>query len=152
VGIQQSYNFRRVNERLTTSGLATVEQLGGLSGEGYDTVINLLPEDSEHAVADEARIVREQQLDYVYIPVDFAAPAHADLEAFSRALDEHHGEQVHVHCAANYRVSAFYGLYAVQRGLWSVDEADAFLADLWDPSEHPVWAAFIDDERQRLTG
>ena len=152
MGIEHSYNFRRADERVTTSGLVTAEQLAQLRREGYDAVINLLPEDSEHAVADEARIVREQPLDYVYVPVDFAAPTHADFEAFSRAMDAHHGQQLHVHCAANYRVSAFYGLYAVQQGLWSVDQADAFVRDLWDPSEHPVWAAFIDDERRRLTG
>jgi len=152
VGIEHSYNFRRVDQRLTTSGLATVEQLAGLRGEGYDAVINLLPDEYEHAVPDEAAIVRDQGLDYAYLPVDFEAPAHSDFEAFSHAMDEHDGQTLHVHCAANYRVSAFYGLYAVRHGLWSAADADAFVQDVWDPSDYPAWRAFIQSERERIVG
>ena len=91
-------------------------QLNDLHREGYAAVINLMP-DSESPVPDEERIVRDQGLDYVYIPVDFNEPARADLEAFVEAMDARAGEKVHVHCAANYRVTAFYSLYALRRGL-----------------------------------
>ena len=114
--IDQTFNFRRVSDRVTTSGLVNAEQLATLGGEGYHAVINLLPDSYEHAVHDEATIVRDQGLDYVYIPVDFAAPTHDDFAAFSDAMDAHSDDQVHVHCAANFRVSAFYGLYAQSRG------------------------------------
>ena len=67
-------------------------------------------------------------------------------------MDEHDGQKVHVHCAANYRVSAFYGLYAVRRGRCTVAEADALAQELWDPAEHPAWTAFIDLERSRPAG
>ncbi len=147
MSIENSYNFRRIDDRLTTSGLVSAEQLQALRTENYDAVINLLPDTYEHAVHDEAAIVRDQGLDYVYIPVDFAAPTHTDLEAFADAMDAHAGQKVHVHCAANYRVSAFYGLYAVQRGLCTDADADELIRDIWDPAEHPIWRDFIAEER-----
>jgi protein tyrosine phosphatase (PTP) superfamily phosphohydrolase (DUF442 family) len=85
MSIEDAYNFRRINERLTTSGLVTVAQLLDLQGDGYDAVINLLPDTHAHAVPGEARIVEESGLDYVYIPVDFDAPTHTDLDLLAEA-------------------------------------------------------------------
>jgi uncharacterized protein (TIGR01244 family) len=150
--VEDGYNFRRIHDRLTTSGLLSAEQLGALRREGYDAVVNLLPDGHERAVTDESSIVRDQGLDYVHIPVDFAAPTHADLLRFAEAMDEQDGRKVHAHCAANYRVSAFYGLYALQKGTCTVEQADELVRDLWDPAEHPAWAAFIADERARISG
>ena len=151
MGIDESYNFRPVSARLTTSGLVPVEALGELRDEGYDAVINLKPDIEAEIGADEGQIVRDQGLDYVYLPVDFDAPTHADYEAFAAAMDAHDGQKVHVHCAANYRVTAFYGVYAVDRGLWTEAEADAFVRDVWDASEFPAWQAFITAERERIS-
>jgi uncharacterized protein (TIGR01244 family) len=148
MSIEDSYNFRRIHDGLTTSGVVSVAQLGDLHGEGYDAVINLMP-DGEKAVADEARIVRDQGLDYVYIPVDFEQPKRADLEAFVAAMDARASGKVHVHCAANYRVSAFYSLYALRRGLCTRDEADELVHRIWDPAEFPAWMEFMTEERSR---
>src|SRR5262245_9022223 len=140
MSIEDSYNFRRINEGLTTSGRVNVAQLGELRREGYDAVINLLP-DSESDVADEARIVREQGMDYVYIPVDFQRPTRADLDAFVEAMDARRGGKIHVHCAANYRVSAFYSIYALRRGLCTRDEANELVHSVWNPADFPAWIA-----------
>ena len=147
MSIEDAYNFRRINDRLTTSGLVSVAQLHDLRREGYDAVINLLPDTYEHAVASEARVVEDQGLRYVYIPVDFDAPTRADLDSFAEALDALAGQKVHVHCAANYRVSAFYSLYALRKGLCSEADADHLVRDVWDPSTYPAWHAFIAEER-----
>jgi uncharacterized protein (TIGR01244 family) len=147
--IADSYNFRRISERITTSGLVSVAQLGDLRHEGYDAVINLLPDSHERAVTDEANIVRDQGIDYVHIPVDFDAPTHADLEAFSQAMTDRVGQKIHIHCAANYRVSAFYSLYALQHGTCTEQEADELVRDVWDPADHPAWREFIAAERTR---
>jgi protein tyrosine phosphatase (PTP) superfamily phosphohydrolase (DUF442 family) len=152
VPVEDSFNFRRVSDTVTTSGSLTAEQLATLQEDGYEVVVNLLPEGGHGAVADEADIVRAQRVGYVHIPVDFAAPTHDDLEAFVAAMDEHEGETVHVHCAANYRVSAFYGVYAVRKGWWTPDDADAHVRGLWDPAEHPAWAAFLATEHARPAG
>jgi uncharacterized protein (TIGR01244 family) len=146
MSIEDSYNFRRIRDGLTTSGVVSVEQLGELQREGYDAVINLMP-DSESPVADEARIVQEQGLDYVYIPVDFNAPTHSDFETFVEAMNARASDTVHVHCAANFRVTAFYSLYALRRGLSTEEEANELVRSVWDPAEFPAWMTFITDER-----
>ena len=102
----------------------SAEDLAGLGAAGYDVVVNLLPDDSTYAVEGEEAIVRGQGLRYVPIPIDFATPTHEQLEEFVEAMDANEGRRVHVHCAANYRVSAFYSLYAMRRGWWTAEEAD----------------------------
>ena len=150
MSIDDTFNFRRVADRVTTSGLVNAEQLATLASEGYQAVINLLPDSYEHAIRDEATIVRDQGLDYVYIPVDFAAPTHDDFVAFSDAMRMHADDTVHVHCAANYRVSAFYGLYAQSQGLCTEAEADELVQDLWNAADYPAWTEFIAAERARM--
>jgi uncharacterized protein (TIGR01244 family) len=149
MSIEDAYNFRRIHDGLTTSGRVTVEQLRDLQRDGYNTVINLLPDAHAHAVPGESRIVEELGLDYVYIPVDFDAPTRSDLDLFVEAMDAHAGQKVHVHCAANYRVSAFYALYRLRQGSCSDAQADELIHGLWNPSEHPAWKAFMTQERAR---
>lgn len=143
MAIEQAFNFRRVNDQLATAGIPTAEQLGGLADIGVEQVINLLPDSSEYAVPGERDIVEEQGLAYCHIPVDFAAPTRADFEAFREAMDEAEGKCLFVHCAANYRVSAFYSRYAVEGGKWSPEEAAGFIASIWNPEEYPPWSAFL---------
>ena|SRR2546430_16154589 len=149
MSIEDAHNFRRINERLTTSGLVTVAQLLDLRRDGYDAVINLLPDTNAHAVPSESRIVEESGLNYVYIPVDFDAPTRTDLDSFAEAMDARAGQKVHVHCAANYRVSAFYALYLLRKGLCSEAEAGELVQDVWNPSEHPAWKEFMAQEGAR---
>jgi uncharacterized protein (TIGR01244 family) len=152
MAVEDSVNFRRVSGTITTSGTVTADDLASLREAGYEVVVNLNPDGDYGAVAEEADLVREQGLDYVYLPVDFGAPTHGDLEAFVRAMDDHEGETMHVHCAANYRVSAFYALYALGKGWWSAEQADAHVREIWDPADFPVWDAFLASERPRAAG
>lgn len=148
MSIEASFNFRRIDDRLTTSGY--VEGLDGLRDEGYEAVINLMPDAEAPEGLDERRIVQDQGIDYVHIPVDFNAPTRADLAAFTDAMDATANKKVHVHCAANFRVSAFYSLYALQRGLCTEDESEQLVHDLWDPAEYPAWNELVESERARV--
>jgi uncharacterized protein (TIGR01244 family) len=152
MGVEASYNFRRVSDTVTTSGLIAPDDLAGLRAEGYDVVVNLLPDSSEHSIRGEAAIVDDQGLTYVYIPVDFAAPRREELDTFAEVMDAHDGKSIHVHCAANYRVSVFYGLYAVRRGTWSPDEAQQHIRGVWPDGPDPVWSDFIAEEQRDDTG
>lgn len=141
--IEAIYNFRRVSERLTTSGIVYPDELKALRAQGCEVVINLLPDTSEYAIPNERDAVESQGMAYIYIPVDFKQPTSADFLTFSEALDRVQEKNVHMHCAANYRVSAFYSLYLVSRGVWGEDQAMEFIRSIWQPTEHPGWSDFI---------
>lgn len=149
--IEDSYNFRMISDRLTTSGVVGADRLKALASQGYEAVINLLPDTSEHAVSDERDIVESQLVEYIYIPVDFKAPGRSDFARFLEVLDRLSDKKIHIHCAANYRVSAFYSLYAVGRGRWSKDQATEFIRSVWRPADYPGWPEFIDEILGELT-
>lgn len=148
--LENSYNFRPASDRVTTSGIVPAGALARLSEEGVTAVINLLPDESEHAVDNEAELVTSQGLSYIHLPVDWNEPTAADFNRFSDAMDELSGQRIHVHCAANFRVSGFYSVWAEQQGLWNRRQANDFIADVWDPTEHPQWAELLTNLRQDL--
>jgi hypothetical protein len=82
--------------------------------------------------------------------VDFAAPSQGDFDQFAAAMDAGADQKVWVHCAANYRVSAFVSLYNQMRRDWSLEQANALVAQLWQPNE--IWSSFMDSVRSKLLG
>jgi protein tyrosine phosphatase (PTP) superfamily phosphohydrolase (DUF442 family) len=145
VPVSEAYNFRQVDERLSTAGVISEQQLGELKAEGYEAVITLLPADSEYAIANEPDIVMSQGLGYTYIPVDFAAPTREDYAEFEKAMQASGDRKLMLHCAANYRVSAFYSIYAVRHLGWTHQQAYDFISAIWNLDEHPVWKSFVAD-------
>ena len=136
------YNWHRLDDRITTSGQPSESQLMAIAGLGVSCVINLGLHTHEKALPDEATSVAALGMRYVHIPVDFKNPTTADFAAFCAAMEAAREEPVHVHCIANYRVSAFF--YRYRRDVMGMD-AQAARADLdriWQPD--PVWAAFIE--------
>jgi protein tyrosine phosphatase (PTP) superfamily phosphohydrolase (DUF442 family) len=143
MSVDQAYNFRQVSDSISTAGVLGEDQLGALQREGYTAVINLLPEDSEYAIRGERDLVLRQGLSYTHIPVDFSAPRESDYRAFEAAMRELQGARLMIHCAANYRVSAFYAIYARRNLGWTAEQGGTFIAAIWNPSEHKPWDAFI---------
>lgn len=146
--IDEIRNFLPVNDRVGTGGQPSEAQVREVVDTGYEVVINLGLLGQTYSLPDEAGLVRSLGLDYRHIPVDFKAPNIEDFEQFSQAMDEAEDKRVFVHCAANYRVSCFVGLYGQRRWGWTVDQADAHIANISDPDE--VWSAFLADVRRRL--
>jgi uncharacterized protein (TIGR01244 family) len=145
------YNARTVDDRLLTSGQPTEEQLRAAAAEGYDTVVNLAPHDSDNALPDEAGLVRALGMRYHHVPVVWAGPTESDFAAFEQVMDELPADsRTLVHCAANFRVSAFVGLYAVKHLGWTAEQAEAFRASIWDVGEYPVWDAFLSQMQRRV--
>ena len=144
MSVDQAYNFRAIDEAVSTSGLLSEEQLAQLRSSGYDAVINLLPHDSQYAIKTEESIVIAQGVDYLYVPVDFAAPTEHDYAEFVKAMKSCQGKQkVLIHCAANYRVSAFYAIYAHEYLGWPASRAREHIESIWRPQENPPWDQFI---------
>ncbi|MEM1391617.1 MAG: protein tyrosine phosphatase family protein [Pseudomonadota bacterium] len=138
--IERIYNYRKISDRIATSGQPTPAQFGLIRDAGFKIVINLAPHGTENALADEAGVLSEFGLPYVHIPVDFQAPSEADFEQFCDVMKAHEREQVWVHCAANMRVSAF--VYRYRRDILDEDEAAAreTMLSIWTP--FGAWKVF----------
>ncbi|HEB28312.1 MAG TPA: hypothetical protein ENI05_11145 [Porticoccus sp.] len=143
MSVDQAFNYKKISDSISTAGLLNEEQLNVLGTEGYEVVINLLPQESEYAIQSESSIVAAQGIHYEYIPVDFASPLESDYQNFSEVISAHSGKKLMVHCAANYRVSAFYAIYAFNKLGWSKPQVYDFISAIWDLGEHPVWEEFV---------
>lgn len=141
-GLHDIYQYRQAAPDLATSGQPRDEQLANIAAANYEVVINLaLHGDPRYSLENEAARVTALGMEYVHIPVQFAAPTQADLLKFFDAMDTHADRRIWLHCAANMRVTAFLGLYRRIREAWPEDQAFALMNTVWKPDE--VWSAFI---------
>jgi uncharacterized protein (TIGR01244 family) len=137
------YHWHRLDSRITTSGQPTETQLAEIAALGVRCVINLGLHSHEKALRDEAASVAALGMVYVHIPVDFQNPTDHDFRLFCDAMEAASQGPVHVHCIANYRMSAFFYRYHRWLGI-SANQARADLEQIWHPD--PVWAAFMERE------
>lgn len=142
VKVTDIYNFRPINNTLSTSGQPTEAQLRAAATEGYEVIINLaLHDHPRYSLHDETGLVEGLGMVYVHIPVQFEDPQEAELLTFFQAMEIHKRKKMLVHCAANMRVTAFLGLYQRLRQEKTESEAFAPMKSVWQPDE--IWAAFI---------
>lgn len=140
--------WQRLSPQVTTSGRIEDADIPRLKAIGVAHVINLALIDHPDALADEGAKLAAAGIDYTHIPVPFDAPGEADFTAFVEALGAAR-HPVHVHCIANWRVSAFFYRYHRTQGMAEA-EARALMERQWSPetSDHPAaphWAAFISE-------
>ena len=135
------YHWRRLDDRVTTSGQPTEAQLADIRALGVRHIVNLGLHTHEKALPDEAASVSRLGMTYTHIPVDFQNPTDRDFEQFYEVMEQLKDVPVHVHCIANYRVSAFF--YRYRRDVLGMDEAKARaeMEEIWHPEG--VWAAFV---------
>jgi protein tyrosine phosphatase (PTP) superfamily phosphohydrolase (DUF442 family) len=137
------YNWRRLDDRVTTSGQPTEPQLVDIRALGVCHIINLGLHTHEKALPDEAASVSRLGMAYIHIPVDFQNPTDEDFARFCAEMAQLRDAKVpvHVHCIANYRVSAFF--YRYRRDVLGMDEARARadMEQVWQPKG--VWAIFV---------
>lgn len=136
-------NFRRLAPDLITGGQPTAAQLAAVAAAGFEVVINLALHGASYSLPDERGTVEALGMTYEHIPVVWEWPAAVDLHAFFAVMERHAGRRVFVHCAANYRASAFILLYRVLRLGWRVADALPDMRAVWNPAEYPAWQAFI---------
>ncbi len=129
-----------INDRLHTSGQPESSQLSGLADRGFEMVINLAPPTTQGAIATEGKLVAENGVAYVNIPVDWRNPTYADFALFSGVLNQSGDRQVLVHCQVNKRASMFTFLYQVVHAQVPVDEAFDFVTQVWVPEDQ--WVTF----------
>jgi protein tyrosine phosphatase (PTP) superfamily phosphohydrolase (DUF442 family) len=144
------YNYRRVNDQISTGGQPTEEQLRAAAAEGFTTVINLATINPRYSLEDEAGLVQSLDMTYHHIPVEWEQPQASDFAAFEAVMLQLSTSKTLIHCAANFRVTAFYSLYAMKHLGWSMAQADEFRASIWADSEYPTWETFIADTQSNI--
>ncbi len=150
MGTESIYNYLKVSDQLITSGQPLAEQLKAASEEGFQTVINLATINPRYSLEDEAGLVQSLGMSYHHIPVDWANPTEEDFAAFEERMKSLPPEKTLIHCAANFRVTAFYSLYAQKHLGWSEAQAESFRASIWQGSDYPVWEGLIKRIRAQI--
>lgn len=140
---REIYNALVVSDTLITGGQPTADQLRDAAAEGFAAVINLATTNPPHSLEGEGALVESLGMEYVHIPVDWNNPTDADFAAFEAAVNRLSGEKVLIHCAANYRVTAFYSLFGRKYLGWTGEQAAAFRVQIWAGSDYPIWNDFI---------
>lgn len=143
--------WQRLSERVTTSGRLQEPDPARLARIGVRHVINLAMPNHPEALPEAEAAFAAQGIAYTHIPVPFDAPGEEHYRTFVKAF-EAVDDPVHVHCIANWRVSAFF--YRYHRDACGMAEAEAreLMERQWSPerSDHPAapaWAAFIGEKQ-----
>ncbi len=134
--------YRKINDKLHTSAQPYAEEFKLIKRAGVEMVINLARTDSPDAIANEAQIVKQNELDYIHIPVDFKKPETTDLVSFFNVMEEHYDKNILVHCAYNWRVSCFVYLYRILKQECDLEIAKNDMLAIWEPDD--TWQSFID--------
>ena len=137
------YNFKQVSNLLACAGQPREGQLQSIADDGYEVVINLGLADGKYALANEAASVAKLGLTYHHLPIIFDDPQLSELTDFIGLMNKHSHQKIVVHCAANYRASAFTGLYLFSADILNQDEMQEFIKEVWQPDG--IWQQFIDD-------
>jgi protein tyrosine phosphatase (PTP) superfamily phosphohydrolase (DUF442 family) len=134
-------NYKAYSPDFASAGQPTEAQLQAVSDAGFDQVVYIAMSNSRSAVDGEDVIVKELGMDYVHIPVIWDAPTMADFYAFASIMRREPDAKTLLHCAANYRASAFAFLYRVIYEDVSVAVAKADMNEIWSPNE--TWRNLI---------
>jgi uncharacterized protein (TIGR01244 family) len=138
-------NWQRRPDGITTSGKLEPHDPARLAAIGVRHVVNLALDSHPEALRDEGPLLAAHGIAYTHIPVPFDAPTPEHVAKLAEALAAHPGP-THVHCIANYRVTAFFYLLDRAAGV-PEPEARARMAKVWNPLEDErapeAWRALV---------
>ena len=127
-------NYIKINELISTSGQPKIEELELIANEGFEVVINLAVPTTSNSLENEDKIGSNLNMSYIHIPVSFENPKISDLKLFLNILQSLGANKVWIHCAKNYRVSAFIYVYHKYILHTPFEEIDLSIFDIWQPS------------------
>ncbi len=140
MSIDNILNTLSINKNVYTSGQPSPSQFMDIADAGFTSVINLAMPDSTNALPDEGGFVSEAGMNYFHIPVPFGAPTRAHLSLFLKLMKALEKDKIWVHCALNWRVSAF--MYHYQKNVLNLSESERVpMLESWQPDE--VWQEFL---------
>lgn len=144
--LESILNFFLITETVGTAGQPTKAQFSAVKNADFSAVVNLNVSNSENALPEEGDIISSLGMKYIHIPVPWDAPSVSHLKQFFAVIDamEAAGDKVFVHCAANYRVSAFMYKYLTLRKNFSPADATSPVLKKWLPEMDDNWKSIIE--------
>ena len=139
--VEAVFNYARISDRIATSGQPDSDEFKIIAAAGFTSIVNLAMHDSDGAIREEGHLVSQSGMSYFHIPVPFDAPTATHVRRFIQLMEILEAEKVWVHCAMNYRVSAFMFLYLSQVKGYTVEMAKSLIFDDWYPDA--VWQQFM---------
>jgi protein tyrosine phosphatase (PTP) superfamily phosphohydrolase (DUF442 family) len=139
--INQIKNHVQFTKEISTSGQPTENQFSEISQNGFNAVINLAMPDSNSAIENEGFIVTSLGMTYFHIPVPFDAPEKKHLILFLKLLIALEDKKVWVHCAKNYRVSAFMLHYQKLMYKLTGNKLESTVFEKWQPDD--IWQQLL---------
>lgn len=139
--LSEIFNYIEYSPTFSSAGQPSREQLSDIKAAGFERVIYIAFSNGRRAIADEDAVVKELGMDYIHIPVIWDAPTKSDFYAFANAMQLEPERKTLLHCAANFRASAFSMLYRVLHEGLSVADAKADMNKIWQPNE--TWKNLI---------
>ena len=128
-------NYIKINELISTSGQPKIEEFDLIKDEGFEVVINLALCNASNAIENEDKVVTNLGMSYFHIPVNFENPKASDLKLFINVMQSLGANKVWVHCAKNYRVSAFMYVYHKYVLKTPFENIDLSIFNIWNPDK-----------------
>jgi uncharacterized protein (TIGR01244 family) len=136
--------YAKVGDDFFIAGQPTEKALREMKAQGVTSIVNLRsPSEMERVGYDEAKLIADLGMKYVYLPVrgDAQFPYTPEtLAKFSETMRTAEGK-VLLHCTVAWRASHLWGAYLIQQG---VPEADAL--------KHARAINLMDDHRMDASG
>ncbi|MGS0827649.1 protein tyrosine phosphatase family protein [Shewanella sp. 0m-8] len=153
--LQQIKAIQFNDGKVITSGLPKKSEFPALKASGIELVINLIPTENPNGYSNEAELVTQAGMDYEGINVDWQNPTIDDVGHFFSIMEANQDKQILVHCAANYRASAFYYLYLLKNGH---SDSIAYQQKVMAPwgeltqalADYPQWANLIEQVKANI--
>lgn len=153
MSIGEIYNFIQIDDFTATSGQPSASQFHDVRDAGYELVINLAPDGLDSSLPDQRSLLESLGIEYCHIPVAWTEPNLDQLTEFMQVMSANSGRRIWIHCQANYRVTAFFSLYAMAKLNWDIEAAEALVSQIWASNPNyqmdDNWKSFISLARQQ---
>lgn len=132
--MEQILNYIKVNNKISTSGQPSAEEFNQIKEQGFEVVINLALHNASNAIQEEDKVVTNLGMSYFHIPVNFENPRREEALLFLKTMQALSDNKIWVHCAMNYRVTAF--MYTYHKHILNTPFEDINLSifEQWSPS------------------
>jgi len=130
--IEKIERFQRINDKLSTSGQPTKNEIKIIAEEGFEVLINTRPKSEMDELFNEREIVENFGMKYFQIETDLLKPNMDELVKFLELMTEFNDKKVFLHCRANKRASGLLAIYRIAKLNWKKEEALDKVGEVWE--------------------